>query len=260
MPSHTLALRLAGPLQAWGTRSQFNRRATDDRPSKAGIVGLLAAATGRRRGEGITDLLALTLGVRVDQPGALMTDYHTVSTLDSGPLPSAKVNAKGWQVPTGPKKFTHVTRRDYLQDAVFVACVGGEGELLAALAQAVTHPRFPLALGRRSCPPAQPLLIPSEEGLLWNLSVEETLHALPWQAGSAARANRRLGASVTLSATVDDNGDSSDLDVLADVPVSFDQRRRAYTSRRVRHFSVTLATGLDASERAEHDPFTLLGW
>ncbi len=56
------------------------------------------------------------------------------------------------------------------------------------------------------------------------------------------------------------NGDSSDLDVLADVPVSFDQRRRAYTSRRVRHFSVTLATGLDASERAEHDPFTLLGW
>nr|NLI49633.1 type I-E CRISPR-associated protein Cas5/CasD [Propionibacterium sp.] len=260
MPSQTLALRLAGPLQAWGTQSQFNRRATDDRPSKAGIVGLLAAAAGRRRGEDVTDLLALTLGVRVDQPGVPLADYHTVSTLDSGPLPSANVNAKGWQVPTSPKKLTHVTRRDYLQDAVFVACVGGDEELLAALAQAVTHPRFPLALGRRGCPPTQPLLIPHETGVLWPLSVGEALRAIPWQAGWAVRADRRLGASVTVSATVDDNGDSDDLDVVADVPVSFDQRRRGYTSRRVRHFWVTLATGLEPSTRTEHDPFTLLGW
>ena len=46
----SLVLRLAAPMQSWGTSSQFNRRATDDRPSKAGIVGLLACALGRDRG------------------------------------------------------------------------------------------------------------------------------------------------------------------------------------------------------------------
>lgn len=255
----TLALRLAGPLQSWGTTSQFNRRGTDDRPSKAGVIGLLAAAEGRRRGEDITDLLGLTLGVRVDQPGVLMTDYHTVSALNSGPLPSAKVNAKGWQLPTGPRKFTHVTRRDYLQDAVFVACVGGDADLLAHLGEALTHPRFPLALGRRSCPPAQPLLIPSPNGLLWDLPLSEAIATVPWQAGRAARNSTRLGASVTVIATIED---ADGEDIAADVPISFDPRRRGYTTRRVRHLSIQLPTGREASPEQvdSHDPFALLGW
>lgn len=255
----TLALRLAGPLQSWGTTSQFNRRGTDDRPSKAGVIGLLAAAEGRRRGEDITDLLRLGLGVRVDQAGTLMTDYHTVSSLDSGPLPSAKVNAKGWQLPTGPKKFTHVTRRDYLQDAVFVACVSGEAELLRRLGEALTHPRFPLALGRRSCPPTQPLLITSPDGLLWGLPLSEAIRAVPWQAGRAARSSSRLGASVTVMATIED-GDGDD--IAADVPISFDPRRRGYTTRRVRHLSIQLPTGREApaGQVGGHDPFALLGW
>ena len=44
-----LVLRLAGPMQSWGVSSQFVHRATETFPTKSGLVGLLAAAQGRRR-------------------------------------------------------------------------------------------------------------------------------------------------------------------------------------------------------------------
>ncbi len=65
-----LVLRLAGPMQSWGGRSQFNRRDTLTEPTKSGLIGLLAAAQGRRRQDSIEDLLGLTFGVRTDQPAA----------------------------------------------------------------------------------------------------------------------------------------------------------------------------------------------
>ncbi len=42
----TLLLRLAGPMQSWGTQSRFTERDTGREPSKSGVVGLLAAAVG----------------------------------------------------------------------------------------------------------------------------------------------------------------------------------------------------------------------
>lgn len=75
------------------------------------------------------------MGVRVDQPGELLRDYHTAHP------------AKG----TG-----YITNRYYLADAVFV--VGLESEdtaLLQKLEQALRAPAFPLFLGaapaRRRC-------------------------------------------------------------------------------------------------------------
>ena len=44
----TLLLRLAAPLQAWGINSKFDIRKTEREPSKSGVVGLLAAALGRK--------------------------------------------------------------------------------------------------------------------------------------------------------------------------------------------------------------------
>ena len=120
-----LVLRLAGPLQSWGSRSAFNRRETSPEPTKSGVVGLLAAAAGRPREHPLDDLLPLRLGVRVDQPGTLLRDYHTVSDYRDRPLLQAGVNAKGVQKPTSPVKETHVTTRYYLQDALFVAAVAG---------------------------------------------------------------------------------------------------------------------------------------
>ncbi|WP_322942556.1 type I-E CRISPR-associated protein Cas5/CasD [Actinacidiphila yeochonensis] len=151
-----LVLRLAAPLQSWGGPSRYNRRDTLSQPTKSGVLGMLAAADGRSREASITDLLGLRLGVRVDQPGSLLRDYHTVSDHRDVPMLAAKVDARGAQKKTSPAKYTGVTQRTYLQDAVFVVALRGPAQLLEGLEHAVRHPVFPLSLGRRSCPPPAP--------------------------------------------------------------------------------------------------------
>ncbi|SCL25933.1 type I-E CRISPR-associated protein Cas5/CasD [Micromonospora inyonensis] len=262
-----LVLRLAGPLQSWGGRGQLNRRDTLDEPTKSGILGLLAAAQGLRRQDSIEKLLGLNLGVRTDQPGSLLRDYHTVSDYRGRPLPSAAVNAKGVQKPTSPPKHTHVTQRFYLQDAVFVAAVNGPTDLLRTLVDALRSPTFPLALGRRSCPPTQPLLLTPDDthrvdrDALWPGQPLEVLHRVPWQASDSHRTSRShrktMPATVDLPVTVDDeHGD----DIRVDVPASFDPLHRGFNTRRVRQEWVRLATGEPENSQPDHDPFALLGW
>ncbi|MGJ6968823.1 type I-E CRISPR-associated protein Cas5/CasD [Streptosporangium sp. G11] len=254
----TLVLRLGGPLQSWGDRSVFNRRDTRPEPTKSGVLGLLAAAAGRDREEPPGELLELRMGVRVDQPGTLLRDYHTVSNYRGRPLPQAGVSAKGVQKTTSPAKYTHITQRFYLQDAVFLAALQGPAAFVRALADALRRPAFPLALGRRSCPPTQPLFLAVREAPL-----EEVLRTEPWQASQTAKHLYARGrrATVDLSATLDDP-DSEDS--LNDVPQSFAPRDRRFVSRRIRHTWVSLPTGLshpDPDPAADgHDPFALLGW
>ncbi|MEV4218802.1 type I-E CRISPR-associated protein Cas5/CasD [Nonomuraea sp. NPDC049725] len=257
----TLLLRLGGPLQSWGDRSVFNRRDTRPEPTKSGIIGLLAAASGRPRDEPLDDLLGLRLGVRVDQPGSLLRDYHTVSDYRGRPLPQAGVSAKGVQKPTSPAKHTHITQRFYLQDAVFVVALYGTAPLVEALAEAVQRPAFPLALGRRSCVPTQPIFLSIQDAEL-----EDVLRTEPWHATETAKQlyarDRGKPATIDVAATVDHpDGDDS----LTDVPHSFAPRERRFTSRRVRHSWITLPTGFakDGSgtpSTPSHDPFALLGW
>lgn len=267
-----LVLRLAGPLQSWGAQGAFNVRETKPEPTKSGVTGLLAAALGLPRGAALDELLALRMGVRADVPGTLLRDYHVVSDFRGRPLPQAGVSAKGVQRPTSPAKYTHVTTRYYLQDALFVAALEGPRDLLDRLDGAVRAPHFPLALGRRSCPPTQPLVLGVEEG-----DLEGVLHALPWQASQRARTGyayklgRRRGldgpfhpATLACSVTLEHaDGD----DVLRDVPLSFDPHDRAFAGRRVRREWLRIPTGFadpDGPTEYEtdengHDPFELLG-
>ena len=46
-----LLLRLAAPLQAWGSNSKFIIRNTEREPTKSGVVGMLAAALGIQRND-----------------------------------------------------------------------------------------------------------------------------------------------------------------------------------------------------------------
>ncbi|WP_433573676.1 type I-E CRISPR-associated protein Cas5/CasD [Streptomyces sp. CA-251247] len=256
-----LVLRLAAPLQSWGDRSTFNRRETRPEPTKSGVVGLLAAAAGRSRYAALDDLAGLGLGIRIDQPGSILRDYHTVGDYRGQPLLSAAVTAKGLQKPTSPAKRTHITQRFYLQDAIFLAAVEGPHELITTLDQAVRHPAFPLALGRRSCAPAQPLVLGQRTGAL-----EDVLRAEPWQASAEVR--KRWGrengnaAHVDLPATLDDPAGD---EVRDDVPLSFAPTSRTFTTRRTRHTYLEAPTGLTPDPARPqtaggHDPFALLGW
>ncbi|MFE3444957.1 type I-E CRISPR-associated protein Cas5/CasD [Nocardia sp. NPDC059180] len=259
-----LLLRLAGPLQSWGENSKFNRRETRLEPTKSGVVGLLAAALGFERGADLSALTNLSMGVRTDQAGTLLRDFHTISDYYGRPLKQSGVNAKGLQKLTAPAKYTHVTQRYYLQDAVFLVGLAGQTDTVAELAAAVKRPAFPLALGRRSCPPTHPILVdtPATE-LIAALSTH------PWQASEAGRADYLRGATpafVHLPVTIDDPAGG---ETRPDVPVSFGLHDRQYRQRRVRHTTVQIPTGFPESDAdradsgappAGHDPFSLLNW
>jgi len=151
----TLLLRLAGPMQSWGTTSRFDERDTQLEPSKSGVVGLLCAALGRDRAEPVDDLAALRMGVRVDREGMSMRDFQT---------------AKGLLIATGKVDLgrTVVSPRHYLADAAFLVGLQGDDEaLLRRVHAAMLCPVWPLALGRKSFPPASPvaLLDPPFSGL-----------------------------------------------------------------------------------------------
>lgn len=191
----TLLLRLAGPMQSWGTDSKFDVRRTQREPSKSGVLGLVAAAMGIRRDEkeALTPLAALRFGVRVDREGVMMRDYHTAKS----------------------EKSAYVTNRYYLADAVFVAGLESDDtELLEKIAQALQTPTFPLYLGRRSCPPTGRVFLKISEKPLEDALLED-----------APKEATRL---VLDAAQGEDGG------IVRDVPVSFDPSRREYAYRRVK--------------------------
>ncbi|MFI9410045.1 type I-E CRISPR-associated protein Cas5/CasD [Nocardia gamkensis] len=257
----SLVLRLAGPLQSWGDHSEYNQRRSAAQPTKSGIVGLLAAADGRDRSADIADLTALTLGVRVDEPGTLLRDYHTVSDYTGQPLPSATLTARGVQkhatLGSGNKKRTHVTQRFYLQDAVFVIAVSGPTQLLEHLSRALRHPVFPLALGRRSCPPTLPLTLPPPTGTLWTGAPGSVLAAVPWQPSRARTWTPRDPAPIhrTLPITIDDRHGT---DTRYDCPVTFAPTARQFRARRVRCGHVTVPVRIPGATVTPPDWFTFL--
>ncbi|WP_436501677.1 type I-E CRISPR-associated protein Cas5/CasD [Actinokineospora sp. HUAS TT18] len=237
----TLLLRLAAPLQSWGTSSRFTRRTTERAPSKSGILGLLACAKGLRRVDPITDLIDLRVGVRVDQPGRLERDFHTARTRDGS-------------------ESMPLSERFYLADAVFTAAVEGPDELIEGLRAALLRPAFPLFLGRRSCPPAGKLAL----GILEEPMIT-ALDTIGWQA-SPRVTRAHTAPTVTLDIardTVPD--DDADLRRTSerDMPVSFDPAHRQYTWRTVVHTQTTIAnpdySGPVRSGSDPHDPMAVLG-
>ncbi|MFJ9845817.1 type I-E CRISPR-associated protein Cas5/CasD [Kitasatospora sp. NPDC101155] len=150
-----LLLRLAAPLQSWGEISEFNERDTAPFPTRSGVIGLLAAALGRKRGDDISDLTALSLTVRADRPGTILRDLHTVG----GGLPASRTVTTAEGKKRSGATATLLSHRYYLTDAAFTAVITAESGLLDEWAQALQNPYWPPYLGRRSCPPEGPLLL-----------------------------------------------------------------------------------------------------
>ena len=145
--SHTLLLRLEGPMQSWGYRSRFDYRDTALEPTRSGVIGLICAAMGIARGEDISRFNSLRLGVRVDREGRPERDYHTA-------LDVIKADGRGTD--------TVVSYRDYLADASFtVGLESSDRRLLDEIAEALQSPRWPLFLGRKAFPLAAPPVEPS---------------------------------------------------------------------------------------------------
>jgi CRISPR system Cascade subunit CasD len=228
-----LLLRLASPLQSWGTSSRFTRRATDRAPSKSGVIGLLAAAQGRRRTDPLEELLSLRFAVRTEQEGRLERDFQTAGRPDE-------------------RTPVSVSTRHYLADAVFLAAVEGDRQLLEGLQEALRRPHFPLFLGRRSCPPVGRI----EHGLREGSAVE-ALRAEPWLAApwfQAAYPAPTAGLELVADCEPGDEGG----ELVRDEPVEhgFDPRHRRWEWRTVlRHEPVEVINPrFDAARARRRDP------
>ncbi|WP_078873117.1 type I-E CRISPR-associated protein Cas5/CasD [Streptomyces sp. NRRL S-1868] len=215
-----LLLCLAGPMQAWGATSRFVQRTTRNAPTKSGVLGLLAAAEGRPRGADLSDLAELRFGVRVDQPGTRIRDFHKAENPDTG-------------------RVMPLSHRYYLADAVFLAGVEGEETLIRRLRDAVDAPVFLPYLGRRSCPPSRHLLI---EEPLSDRPLPTALREAPWQASPwyvrqlehEAEDHGVPPAPDELELLLDCPSDEAPDFSLRDTPLTFAPHHRQYAVRGVR--------------------------
>lgn len=217
----TLLLRLAAPLQAWGTDSKFEVRRTNREPSKSGVIGLLAAALGLRRDADLSELSALRFGVRVDRNGEVIKDFHMAKA----------------------EKTSYLTYRYYLSDAIFL--VGLESEdrsFLEQIERALRNPCFPLFLGRRSCPPTLPLVLGIREDAL------ETALRGEENQNKDLKSIRQSHRYIRLDCGVGEQEGA----VVQDLPISFNPMKREFAYRRAKE--IWLRDDVNTEESAEeHD-------
>ena len=197
---YTLLLRLSAPLQSWGSESVYDNRETDYMPTKSGVIGILAAALGRKRGDSMADLAKLEFGVRVDLPGTKVNDFQITQM--------------------GEKLNSNLSNRAYLSDAIFLVGLGSEEiEFLERLKNALTHPRFSLFLGRRSCPPTLPLVLGIRNKGLYQALFEEEWLVPEWRRKSLFR----FSDTIRLRIVTDGIRERA---VKKDVPLSFSSCKR----------------------------------
>lgn len=174
---NTLFLRLAGPMQSWGTSSRFQLRRTDDYPSKSGVLGMLLCAMGVRRECSSLKLQPLTpllMGVRVDRSGTLDWDYHTAGAK----IGIRRADGKGPKKTKSTGEYeTLLSRRQYLYDASFLIALQGATNTIIDCAKALNNPVWPLFLGRKCCIPAEPVF--AGTGSFDTLT--GALSSIPWQ-------------------------------------------------------------------------------
>ena len=216
---NTLLLRLAGPMQSWGTSSQLQIRRTDDYPSRSGVLGIILCAMGISREDSrreLEQLTQLTMGVRVDRSGDKGWDYHTTGA-GFGIL-SAEGRIKT-TASTGEFE-TQLSRRQYLYDASFLVALQGPSIIVEACADALEDPVWPVFLGRKSCVPSEPVF----SGLDHFTDLSNALSSLPWQARPDERGRYAHGSTRTLDAYLDRTEDSThptDGRLVYDVPRVF---------------------------------------
>lgn len=219
----TLLMRLAGPMQSWGTQSRFSIRDTGLEPSKSGVFGLLCAALGAPRDddETLRQLReGLTMGVRVDREGVMKKDFHTA-------LEVARASKKISDAVDQNNKPTEVSDRWYLADANFLVGLESEDDaLLRSLNKALMRPVWQLYLGRKSFVPGEPVYLPDG---VFNAPLLDALNSLVWKLGN--RQEEPAALRIVLDATPETAAGGAAREVRQDVPLSFAERR--FTIRHV---------------------------
>lgn len=238
----TILLKLAGPLQSWGTSSHFETRHTDFYPSKSAVIGLFAACLGygRDEDEKIKQLNELDFAVRVDQQGKLLRDYHT---------------AKKYKV-SGEVERTYVTNRYYLEDAVFIIAISHNDDvLISTIEEGLKNPYFQPFMGRRSLPLNADFLLKTTSD-----SVLDSLKQLEWQASKWFMKKHSRESSVSLEIYADNDLLEKEADLLRqDRVLSFSQKARKFGFRYEARENVIVLNPKFKESETEHDIFSSIG-
>ena len=254
MSDSTIFLRLEGPLQSWGTCSRFKLRETGREPSKSGVLGLLCCAMGVRRADAepvLKRLNQLAMGVRVDRPGWLMQDYHTVGAGDGVLEASGKrKDMPGTKTPEPVESW-----RDYLSDASFLVALQGPDEIVREVRGILEDPKgWVVFLGRKSCPPSRPIYA----GYVGNeiLHLRSALQSVPWQPRLAGEMPPLDGLRAVLEVKQREEHDGV-VEARQDVPVRF--RPPVHAARYVTVERLVPIVTLD-SAMIPHCPPPYRGW
>ena len=219
-----LLLQLAGPLQSWGDSSRFVRRETRNEPTKSGVIGMLASAQGRSREDSVEDLLGISFGVHTEQRGRVIRDLQTEKSM------TRKRNSNKFD------KEMPLTYRYYLSDARFLVALGADRAVLETLEQAIHSPKWPLYLGRRSCPPDYPLSLGIHDEYE---DVRQALESERWHAANWYRRRYRYpDLEIVCDALEGENAES-----WSDLPLSFSSSGRRYADRAVRRYRISNPDG-----------------
>lgn len=199
----TLLMRFRAPMMSWGDHSRFTIRDSRREPTKSAVIGLLCAALGRPRSEPVNDLTALKMGVRIDKPGVMQCDYHTVMDgIKSG----------------GGSGGTVISQRYYMADADYLVGLEGDRAKLVEIDTALQNPYWQLYFGRKSFIPSCPVHLP--EGGLVEAELEVALRDHPYSPPNLKKLPQRLEYILETA---------NSFDVRQDVPVNW--QRRLFASR-----------------------------
>lgn len=160
-----LPLRFSGVLQYFSDNNAIGFRQTYNTslyPTKAAVVGLIAAAFGYNRDDTkIQELFnALSLKYEIVKPPIILDDFQTVNALKSQSNYMNKYS-KGTKFKTmaGGYREAHLIKHvQYLQNAEFIVYISGSEQLLLDIFNAIQDPVYSLYLGKRSCIPNKPIV------------------------------------------------------------------------------------------------------
>ena len=215
-------------MQSWGSESMYDNRETDSMPTKSGVIGIIAAALGMKRNESLEELQSLGFGVRIDLQGIKLNDFQITEM--------------------GGKQNSNLSNRDYLSDAIFLAGLeSADVEFLKKIEDALKHPKYSVFLGRRSCPPTQPLVLGIRNSELYPSLLDENWLVPEWRRESLFRYTDNLHLRIIMDSI---QGSS----VKKDVPLSFSPFKREYGYRYVKEMPGKVVTKESFSVPTEHDP------
>jgi len=148
---------------AVGATVQFPSGVPD--PTKSAVVGMLAAADGRRKGDSIADLNTLRIGSAVINPGIQHSRFNTVS------------GAR--QIDGSQRENPLIRRRTFFQaanqsptgDWLIRQIIGFQSEdedFVRHLLKRLVCPVFPVFIGRKNCAPSESLALGMVQGDLFD--------------------------------------------------------------------------------------------